>query len=366
MINDTYKTMIALIKSALYKTKTVLPENFNWGIAEKITRRHEIYGLIYVGLLNSGIDAPKWLGIGFLNQVILLTRLWQKADEICKAFDESGVEYMPLKGIAIKEKYPEPYVRFMGDVDILIHTEDYETKIKPIMEKFGYAADEETDHELKWIKEGQTIELHKRIIPSNNKDFYNIIKDGWDWLKNNDKYVYLLTHFAKHYRDSGVRIGQLVDLELCRSDKCGRSIEELHLTRFNENVQKTLDCWFRDKEFDEVSAFITERIFNNTYETQIATSRRAGSMKAIRAAGGSVKRARIKRLLISVFPPYSFMKEKYKVLKRVPILLPLFWGWRIICAPFGGNVKKCFASSKEIAADNYQKELEYVGLDFWF
>ena len=263
--------MIALIKSALYKTKTVIPENFNWAIAEKITRRHEIYGLIYVGLLNSGIEAPQWLGVGFLHQISRLTRLWQKADELFKEFDDSGVEYIPLKGIALKDDYAEPYVRFMGDVDILIHKEDYESKIKPIMKKLGYVAGEETDHELKWEKEGQTIELHKRVIPSNNKDFYKIIRDGWDWLTNNDKYVYLLTHFAKHYRDSGVRIGQLVDLELCRNDKCDKAIEELHLTRFNENINRTLDCWFKDKEFDEVSAFITNRIFSDNQEKRIKT-----------------------------------------------------------------------------------------------
>lgn len=53
------------------------------------------------------------------------------SEEVFAAFDKNGIAYMPLKGILLKKLYPCPEMRVMGDLDILIKTEQY-TKIKSI------------------------------------------------------------------------------------------------------------------------------------------------------------------------------------------------------------------------------------------
>ena len=48
------------------------------------------------------------------------------------------------------------------------------------MQNLGYSEGSESDHELIWRKGNKIlIELHKRIIPSYNKDYYAYFGDGW-------------------------------------------------------------------------------------------------------------------------------------------------------------------------------------------
>ena len=62
------------------------------------------------------------------------------------------------------------------------------------------------------------------------------------------------------------------------------------------------------------------------------------------------------------------MKIRNPILKKLPILLPFFWLWRIITAPFKGKIKRAYRENKAIMQDKsgYKEELNSVGLDFWF
>ena len=366
-MDTTQKTIISLIKSALYKTKTEIPPEFDNAKAEQIISSHNIYGLIYFGLYNSGIAIPKWLENKFYNRVFILENLWHSGNEIQDAFREKGIEFIPLKGIVLKDLYPSSLMRSMSDIDILIREEDHKKKIKPLMKELGFKEGTESDHELHWEKDGCLVELHKRIIPSYNKDFYEVTGDGWDWVQNN-RYAYIFTHFAKHYRDRGIGITHLVDLEILREQATDTELKKLHLDKFYENVQRTLDCWFRDREFDDVTERITQTIFRSgeygTYNVSVMSK----NLKKINAENGDVKAARKKDLLRSIFPSFEVMKSRNPILKKLPFLLPIFWIWRIITSPFKGKIKKFYKENKSITQEgnSYKEELNAVGLDYWF
>lgn len=362
----TQKTVISLIKSALYNIKTVIPEGFDWEEFGNLVIRQNVSGLIYFGLYNSGCEIPEWLTNVFKNRMVRLEQLWYKVDEILTAFDKESIEYIPLKGIELKNHYPSPYMRQMSDADILIREKDYRKKIKPIMLSLGYSEGVESNHELHWIKEKQVIELHKRIIPSYNKDFYKIIGDGWDWVQQNP-YAYVFTHFAKHYRDSGIGIKHIVDLEVIRNQATDKGLAELHLTKFYENVQRTLDCWFRDGEFDDVTTRITDTVFNGGEYGTRENSIKSQNLKKLKNADGNLKKARAKDFIYRLFPPYSVMKTNNPILRKLPILLPFMWIWRIIRSLFQGKVKKAYIENKNISENSdYMEELNAVGLDYWF
>ena len=365
-MESTIKTVISLIKSALYKEKTVIPDDFDWELAKKIILSQGICELTYYGLINSGVQVPEWLSYKFYERIYFSTSLWQKAEDVTAEFNKAGIEYIPLKGISAKDSYPEPYMRHMNDVDILIREKDYKKTIKPIMKNLGFTAGAESDHEYIWHKDGQTVELHKRIIPSYNKDFYGVIGDGWEWLKKNGEYIYLFVHFAKHYRDSGIGIVHLIDLEVCKNTGDLFALSDLHLNQFYENVKKTLDCWFRNGEYDSVTSFLTNKFFSGGEYGNAQTQSRSMALKSINQAGGSVKKARRRSVFRALFPTYSAMKMRYNILKPLPFLLPVFYIWRLICAPFSGRVKKRIDMNKSIKKDDYRDELKFVGLDFWF
>ena len=123
-----------------------------------------------------------------------------------------------------------------------------------------------------------TIELHKRLIPSYNKDYYAVFGDGWQLGKictgtryamtDEDQMVYQLVHFAKHYRDGGIGLRHMVDLHLLRRSKpdmneeeIAKSLEALQLLDFYKNIFHTLDVWFAGKQADNISELITQTVF---------------------------------------------------------------------------------------------------------
>jgi hypothetical protein len=53
-----------------------------------------------------GVEIPSWLNADFYQECAFLTRLWTEAEKVMAAFDESNIEYIPLKGIVNKDFRP--------------------------------------------------------------------------------------------------------------------------------------------------------------------------------------------------------------------------------------------------------------------
>ena len=361
-MTSTEVGIISLIKSAIKSVPVTLPADFDWEEAKRIIRSHEIYGLIYYGLKNSHIDIPQWLKDKILQRTAFLTRLTHAANTVMKAFDDEEIEYVPLKGLITKDAYPQKIMRHMSDADILIHEKDYEKKIKPIMLKLGFAEGVESDHELHWSKEDLMIELHKRIIPSYNKDYYKVIGDGWEWIKEHDNFEYTFIHFAKHYRDAGVGIGHLVDLEVLWEEK---DFSYIGLNEFRENIRKTLDVWFHDGEPDEKTDLITTTVFESGEYGTSENRESSGDIKVLNSAKGNPFLANIKNKLRMLFIPYSSYKAAFPILNKLPILLPVFFLWRMIRAPFRKSGRRNLTKVVK-SQDEYAGKLQAVGLEYKF
>ena len=157
-------------------------------------------------------------------------------------------------------------------------------------------------------------------------------------------------------------------MEVLRDKATDKGLKELRLEKFYENVQRTLDCWFRDKEFDEITERITDTVFNSGEYGIEETAIKSGKYKKFNVGKGNVKKARAKDLFEKLFPPYNVMVLRNPILKKFPILLPFIWIWRILCSPFRGNIKENYEQNKAIMQDDgkYKEELNSVGLDFWF
>ena len=156
----------------------------------------------------------------------------------------------------MKQRYPKHEFRPMADADILIREEQYE-QIRPLMRQLGFYEGVESNHEYIWDSVSLHVELHKRLVPSYNKDYYAYFGDGWRlatghkgtrfFMTPEDEFIYLFVHLAKHYRDGGVGCRQMVDLWVQRrsfpgldEDYLRRELRKLHLLEFYDNVHKTL------------------------------------------------------------------------------------------------------------------------------
>lgn len=393
MINELKNGIISLIKSAIKETSVTLPDHFEWNEAIIVVERHHIIPLIYYGAYKSGIELPisinKQLKMATYNAAIFDENQQNELSILFQAFSHSGIDYMPLKGIVLKQLYPNPEMRIMSDADILIRLEQY-TDITEIMLKLGYHEVVESDHELIWSKPPfMTIELHKRLIPSYNKDYYSVFGDGWQLARRSDidqhryemhpedQLVYLFTHFSKHYRDGGIGIKHFIDLWLYMDKHSGLNMEyvkaeftKLQLYEFFQNVHNTIDVWFNGTGSNKMSDFITERIFASGAYGADDDKIIAASVKRLKTMG-SVSHVQRRNIFDLIFLPYRSMCVKYPILRRIPFLLPVFWIARIIQTALfkPDNVRKKRAYIRTVSRENinrYHDELVYVGLDFNF
>lgn len=146
--------------------------------------------------------------------------------EICKFCEENSIWYMPLKGVFIKELYPRAGMRQMADNDIL-YDKEYQNKIYKFMKNRGYKPDGvgRGNHDVYEKAPVYNFEMHRelferginktwttyyeniklKLIKDNNKEY------GYHF-KEEDFYIYILTHAYKHYKEKGTGIRTLVDI----------------------------------------------------------------------------------------------------------------------------------------------------------
>lgn len=389
-MNYLQRGIIDLIKSCLTSQKASVDPSFNWNIAYEVCKAHQIIPMLYCGAVESELELPdeffKFLKIKTLQLVYFEQKQLYELSQIEKLFKENGIDYMMLKGAYLKHLYPRTELRIMGDADILIRTEQYE-KIKPIILELGYDELTESNHEYIWDKhETLNLELHKRLIPSYNKDYYAYFGDGWKLahktdstkyeMRDEDQFIYIFTHYAKHYRDAGIGIRHLVDFYVFMRAKpdldlnyIEDELKKLRLWDFYQNTLETINVWFDGKPDSEMSDFITRHIFiSGSYGTQKKHLLSTGLKNSKSMTSEQVKKAKIMKLL---FPSAKDLSSKYAVLKKAPFLLPFFWVYRGVVAVLfkQENIKKQYKSVNMMSGENitaYQNELNFVGLDFNF
>lgn len=389
-MDQIQRGILSLLASAVTGEKRSLPEGFSLDEALPCIQKHHMLPLCYAGAVNCGISTSdplmQKLFHSYLKAMLISERQMRDVNRIFDAFDQHQIDYMPLKGCKMKPLYPKPELRTMGDADILIRMDQYEI-IRGIIASLGFEEKQETDHELIWMSSGLFLELHKRLIPSYNKDYFAYFGDGWQLgiaeqgtrytMKPEDEWVYLFTHFAKHYRDGGIGCRHVVDLwvwlrhhpELNRKD-VETKLEKLQLREFHDHMQRLLVCWFEDQRSDEITDLITQYIFDSGSWGQETTKLLSASLKRSKSAG-SIRAGRVRAWVTAFFPPAKEIAPRYPVLQRFPWLLPLVWPYRWIRAVFfGRDTLRKRKLEMDITTENqvsqHQQALRVVGLDFNF
>jgi hypothetical protein len=387
-MNSDYRAILQIMKSAMTRQPETLPEGFRLEDQLELLKMHHMFPLIYDGALRCGISRKE----PFMQKLFgLYIRAIQKSDgqlrqidRICEAFRQADIDYLPLKGVRMKKLYPAPELRYMGDADILIRLEQYE-KIVPILEELDFSFQKESDHELVWRHEQLLLELHKHLIPSYNKDFYGYYGNGWQLavkgegseytMRPEDEWIFLFTHFAKHYRDGGAGCRYVADLWLWRENNPQMDedyildvLKKMQLDVFYGHILRLIDCWFGNGPEDKILEVMTEFIFSSGSwgVDEIKVLSRAVRDARHSALGFS---GRLLYLWQTTFPKVTILQDKYTVLKKHPWLLPLVWIYRPFYKVFFewkslGRKKKHLQTLSEENMQLRRDMLHLVGMEY--
>ena len=356
------KALFSLLRNEI--DNTPLPDGLDFNIEElfSLAKKQDLSHLIIDAAIKNGLVKKD---SKYEEQIILAVfRYKQQHHEyqrICECFQKNGIIFVPLKGILIRDYYPEPWMRTSCDIDILVHEEDLKKATDALL-SIGFTTDGVRNyHDISFFLGNTHLELHFNICES-NKQLDVVLKDVWKHIEQYEGCEYResnaffmfhhIAHMAYHFLSGGCGIRPVLDLWILRKkyqydeEQLLELLNKCHLVSFYNNICLLSEIWFGDKEHNETTLKMEKHIV----EGGVYGSSDKGAATGIALHKGN----KTKYKLSIAFPPYIDMCNMYPSLKKHKILLPFCYIHRLFSKLSGRKGKKVRERSKRI--DNCSKE----------
>ena len=314
-----------------------LDENtFNFYL--KLSKHHSLTVVFYKALIDTKTDVNpeylKKLEEYYFANVRKLALFEKERKELYKYLNNNQIDFLPLKGIVLKDYYLDKHTREFADNDILFAA-DKDKLIKDFFVNRGYKTESfrKSNHDVYLKKPFYNFEMHRALfskredIPLYAHYFENYIKDspikdGYEHhLNNEDFYIYFTAHTYKHFQNSGCGIRTLIDYYLYLKNN------DLDFAYIDQELEK-----LELKDFSHQIIALSQKIFDNAELNEeekemllyIASSGTYGTLEHSVKKGVN-KKGRFKYFMQRVFPPMSFYKTNYPFMYKTKVLIPLAW-----------------------------------------
>lgn len=334
----------------------------------RISKYHSLRAFFYQVVTALKLDVPQECLSKLEQDYLLNVRKAVSFEEERKALygylNEHGIDYLPLKGIIIKDYYPDQFSREFADNDILFD-EKKDKLVKEFFVKRDYEVEafRKSNHDVFQKKPFFNFEMHRALFGETGDNgliikYFNsylnksLIKENKEhYLNDEDFYIYFTAHSYKHYHGSGCGIRTLIDYYLYVKksnldfDYINKELEKLNLVDFSNQIrtisQKVFDDEPLSEEGEQVLLYIASSGTYGTLEHSVA--------KGVKAKG------KFGYFMSRIFPPYCFYKYAYPWAYYCPILIPFAWLARFFRVLFK-NPKKAKNELKTI--HNYKDKEE--------
>ncbi len=364
---------LTILKDHIHKQATQVPDGIDWMEIARYAKNHQVEGIVwyqcqyFLKSKQNLFEICDRLRKASLAEVYSFVNNQSAYKELEQEFQAQGVRYISVKGLNVAKLFPIPAYRTMGDMDILVATDDFD-RVPRIMLKLGYHR-----------KIGETVqcygksmvnyEIHNQLVNEQNietaqrKAFFN---QCWDYVNKKDgkysldwsfHFLFLIEHTKQHFSASGVGFRQFMDIAMVAMNKEGldwawimRELKTINLWDFAVTAFAFCKRWWNfDSPFETPElndAFFTqstEFIFQNGvfgFDNENAGIHFVG--KRIRSAHGPLAFrlfvVALRKVCISyntalILPYCSFVRNR-------KYLLPIVWLYRVFYVVFHkkGNV----------------------------
>ena len=325
----------------------------------RLSKYHSLKALLYQVLKTTKVnikeDYLNKLEQDYLFNVRKSLAFEEERKALYQYLDEQEIDYLPLKGIIIREYYPDPNTREFADNDILFGSGD--KKIRDFFVKRGYKSEyfRKSNHDVYLKKPLFNFEMHRSLFGETGdnevivKYFDNYlskakVKENREYyLSKEDFYIYVSAHSYKHFHQSGCGIRTLVDYyvylkkEQLDFNYINQELEKIGLLEFSNKISslsiKLFDQTELNEEEEEMLLFIASSGTYGTLEHSVEK--------------GIEEKGKFGYFVARVFPPYRFYKSAFPWAYKVPILIPIAWMMRCFRVLFK-NPKKAASEIKLI------------------
>ena len=332
----------------------------------KFAHRHSLSALTYKALSFIGVES-KQLEQRYYASLKKSVLFEQERKELYEYLNENQIDFLPLKGIILKDYYPDPYTREFADNDILFN-DDKDRLVKKFFTERYYKVEQfgKSNHDVYMKKPCLNFEMHRLLFGETVdseviiKYFENFIKtspikEGYEhYLKPEDFYIYFTAHTYKHYSHSGCGLRTLVDYYLFQRsneldfDYINQELAKLNLLNFSNLISKLSGIALSGKELgDDDLETLYFMSLSGTYGTLENNVNR-----------GVAKKGRFRYIMSRIFPPMSTYKALYPWAYKTKVLIPVAWFvrfFRIIFTNPKRAVKEIKTASKSTAKKDKKK-----------
>lgn len=384
-MNKEYKYLTELTKAYLDKETIALKSEIDYTALIKLASKHNLLGVIYC-VINSA-ENKEIIGSELINDMqnkffdlVYISHMQSQTSELAKnALTDAGIRHIPFKGIELRNYFPVPESRFMGDIDILID-EKNKNRAKAAMKSAGFTVKNENGPVWDYVKDGILVEMHTNLLNEtiDKEQIINYFSDAVNKANFNGlsgkfddtfHFEYLMAHIAHHFRFYGAGIKLVLDLAVMLKytsvdlDRAVADLEDAGLGRFSKEILSICHKWYgQGKKFIEDTETTENFIVSFGAFGIYGRNKSAVVIRKDMEKGKSTSPLLMKLRLI--FPPYSKLRHLpyIKFINGRPYLTPLAWIYRIF---YNLKNKKDFAVNTTIglgdrdSMSQAQTELNY-------
>lgn len=350
-MNHEEKLLVEICQSFLSGKKLSGIEIIDWEKFFNLSRHHNLIGVCHcVFNTNKEIALPKETRRRFEDNFYDLVYRYEMQkntlNDIRDCFTGSQTPFIPFKGSVLREYYPVPEARSMGDTDLLIRPCDRAISRK-LLADAGFALYSSNDAVDEYKRNGMILEVHTQLFDSYENipfadGFKNAVFDGAEGrLEDSYHFAYLIAHAASHLKYTGAGIRFVLDLAVMQKERridmtrVFKFLESAKLVRFSKYLLTVCFEWFGCGEryvenTDRLKHYlVSDGVFGSLKSSESATVSRLLQCGAL-TEDKDKNRSRARLALSLAFPPYKTLKKANYIhfLDGRPWLLPAAWFYR--------------------------------------
>lgn len=375
------EALFSIIKNVIEDAKTNISENDIMQIYE-FAKMHRMENFVFRFLEKMG-TADKYPNIceNYMRYISIDANQEYYLNHILAIFEINGINHMALKGSVIKYIYPTPELRESADIDIWIEPNDAK-RAKQLLDAEGFKTVKYgiSNHDVYCINNIIYVELHKELV-SKKFQWYGICnsivrdckkEDGYNYrykMSDEDFYVFMLIHMAKHILYGGAGIRLVLDVWVylrtyrLNQERLAVRLKEADLLMFDKTVKLLCDYWFNDKQVTDAGVLrLSDYMIHSGWN---GTSEQVKLTNSIRESENN--HTHLHRYVKSIFWSKNKMAVRYPILNKFPVLLPAMWVHRIVNALFRKkgsltNFVHYYDDIKENDISTYKSFVSEIGL----
>lgn len=380
-MNNEEKLLLSVCRSYFDGRRLEIPGEIDWNSFYILTKNHNLTSVCHCVFNDNKVKVPEQVQALFLDRFLDLVLIYEKQSstfsDIKECLKNEAVPFVAFKGIVLKDIYPVPESRTMGDIDILIHQSD-EKRLKSALKKIDVLYENTYAFVDTYKRDGIVIEVHRKLDEKYCKSFDDaferaVFTENEGRFDDNYHLAYLIAHTAKHFRNYGAGIRLVLDIAFMLKEKSiniqqvFEILEKSNLEKFGKILLSVCRDWFGiGEKYVQVSSkvydsFISCGAFTNSFNSDAQTVSRLKTLDAIKKGKNSTP---LKLKLKLAFPSYDNLKKLpyIKFINGRRWLVPVAWIYRFFYN-FKNRRKQMYTNIKNID-DKKTMELARDELEF--